>query len=187
MAQPDAENVVVGVTGAIYIADVGTTLPTQATGTPNVAFEELGYVSDAGIQENPATTSTTNIKAWQNGVVVRKVQTEHDTTYVFSLIESTPGSLEAFYGNYDDGLVEINAAIMPKKAWVIDIDDGASRVRHVIPNAQITQRGAVSFVNGGAAMYPITLTAYEDPDYAGALDTPAKVYKYHSTVGAPSA
>ena len=183
----DAENVVVGVTGAIYVADVGTTLPTTASATLAVGFAELGYVGEEDVQENPATTSVNNIKAWQNGVVVRKVQTEHDTTYVFTLIETNADVLDTFYGNHEDGLVEINAAIMPKKAWVIDVLDDESVIRHVIPNAQITQRGTVSYVNGGAASYPVTITAYEDPNYAGSLDTPAKAYKYHSTDGAPSA
>lgn len=187
MAQPDANNAVVGVTGAIYVADVGTTLPTNSGAALAAGFTELGYVSEEGVQENPATTSGNNIKAWQNGVIVRKVQTEHDTTYVFTLIETNPDVLEAFYGNHADGVVEINAAIMPRKAWVIDVIDDESKIRHVIPNAQITQRGTVAYVNGGVASYPVTLTAYEDPDYAGELDTPAKAYKYHSTDGAPSA
>lgn len=45
---PDATKVSVGkpkVGGAIHWAPLGTTLPTSATESLNVAFKELGYVS----------------------------------------------------------------------------------------------------------------------------------------------
>lgn len=183
----DADNVVVGVTGAVYVAPKGTTLPTNAAAALNVAFKDLGYVGEEGVQENPATTSTTNIKAWQNGVVVRKVQTEHDTTFQFTLIETKADVLATVYGNHTAGKVEINASIKPRKSWVIDVLDDDSKIRFVIPEAEITGIGTITYANNGVAGYAITLTAYEDPNYAGSQAAPAKVYKYHSTDGAPSA
>jgi hypothetical protein len=182
----DADNVVVGVTGAIYQAPIATTLPTNSATALNVAFKELGYVSEEGVSEANGT-STNNIKAWQNGTVVRKVQTEHDVTYTFTLIETNPEVLAAYYGNYATGKVEVNAKVLPNKRWVIDVLDGTSKIRIVIPNGQVTERGTVSYVNAGVASYQLTITAFEDTAYAGSLGTPAKAYIYYSTEGAPSA
>ena len=41
--------------------------------------------------------------------------------------------------------------------------DDESKVRIVIPAGEVTTKGQVAYVNGNAATYSITLTAYEDP------------------------
>ena len=64
------------ITGAVYRAPLGTTLPTTATETLNSAFKELGYVSDAGVV-NSNSPSNTAIKAW-GGDTVFDIQTERD-------------------------------------------------------------------------------------------------------------
>ena len=86
----NSDNVLVGVTGAIYKAPAGTTLPTSAYAALDVAFKELGFVTEEGVTE-AQLTQVTNLRAWQNGTVVRKVQTEHDVTYQFTLMEHQPG------------------------------------------------------------------------------------------------
>lgn len=182
----NSDNVLVGVTGAIYTAPAGTALPTSAYGALNAAFDELGYVTEEGVTE-AQSTSVTNLRAWQNGTVVRKVQTEHDVTYQFTLMETNPDALAAYYGNYatasGGGKVEINASKMPRKPWVIDVIDDESKVRIVIPAGEVTTKGQVSYVNGNAATYSITVTAYEDPAYAGSEDAAAKAYVYYDSDG----
>lgn len=178
-----AENVVVGQSGAIYGADLGSTLPTSASGAPGGDFTELGFITEGGVTESQPE-STTKIKAWQGGTVVRVVRTEHELTYKFAMLETNEDTLAAFYGNYDGGTVEVNAAPAPHKSYVIDVLDGDQLIRICIPDGQVTARSDVQYVNGAAAMYEVTVTCYEDPDYAGAEDYPAKAYKYHATAGA---
>ena len=50
-------------TGAIFVAPLGTTLPTDATTAKNGAFVELGYVSEDGVT-NSNSTNSADIKAW---------------------------------------------------------------------------------------------------------------------------
>lgn len=182
----NSDNVLVGVTGAIYKAPAGTTLPTSAYAALDVAFKELGFVTEEGVTE-AQSTQVTNLRAWQNGTVVRKVQTEHDVTYQFTLMETNPEALEAYYGNYatasGGGKVEINAAKMPRECWVVDVIDDESKVRIVIPAGEVTTKGQVAYVNGNAATYSITLTAYEDPAYAGSESADAKAYVYYDSDG----
>lgn len=174
-----SDNVRVGVTGAIYIAPAGTTLPTSAEGSLNAAFEELGYIDESGVVETQGEQNT-NIKAWQNSAVVRKILTEHDLTYAFTALETNPTVLEAYYGNYTDGpdgVVEIKGEVAPNVCWVIDVIDGDEETRIVVPDGQITTRGAVTYGATDAVKYPMTLTAFPD-------DSGVKAYVYFNTVGA---
>lgn len=171
-----SDNVRVAVTGGAYFAPTGTTLPTSPTAALDAAFEELGYLSEEGITQT-IDESITNIKAWQNGDIVRKVQDEHDVTFAMSLLETSDQTLDVYYGNYVNGTVEIKADNETRGEWVLNIVDGGDRLRIVIPDGQVTDRGDVQYVNGNAVMYPITITCYPDAD-------DVKAYLY--TLGAGS-
>jgi hypothetical protein len=165
-----ADNVRVAVTGGAYFADPGTALPTSATASLNAGFEELGYISEEGITQT-IDESITNIKAWQNGDIVRKVQDEHDVTYALSLLETNDQTLEVYYGNYTNGTVEVRADNETRGEWVFHVVDGGDLIRIVLPDGQVTDRGDIQYVNGNAVMYPIVVTAY--PDASG-----VKAYLY---------
>jgi hypothetical protein len=175
----ESDNVRVGVTGAVYVAPLGTTVPTTAEEALNAAFVDLGYMDENGIAEIVNQT-VTNIRAWQNSDIVRKVQTEHDYTLGFTPLETNPEVLEQFYGSYTDGpdgVVEISGGLPTAAAWVIDVVDGTGEIRIVVPNGQLTERGQVNYVATDATKYPMTITAYPDADGV-------KAYQYHNTVGA---
>lgn len=171
----DADNVRVAVTGGVFTAAVGTTLPTTADATLNVAFVDLGYVSEDGITESQEA-DVTDIVAWQNGDVVRKVQTSHDLTYELTLIETKDDVLSSFYGPLSSGVVEVTGDQLGRKSWVIDVVDGEHDIRVVIPEGQVTERGEVTYANGEAISYPLTITAY--PDNSG-----VKAYIYRDSNG----
>lgn len=176
----NAGAVTVATTGKLWTAPIGTPLPTTAIAVPNTAFAEIGYISDAGVVESQGT-STNKIKAWQNGDVVREVQTEHDLTYKFGALEDNATALNAFYGNYTAGLVEINGLQPGYRAWILDIVDGLDLVRIVVPYAQVSDRGDITYVNTDAITYDMTITAFGDPNYSGGLAAPAKAYRYDLT------
>lgn len=165
-------NVLVGVTGGAYVAPDGTTLPTDASSALDGAFVEVGYLSEDGIAQS-INEDITDLRAWQNGDVVRKIQTSHDVTYSFTMIETSDVTLEQFYGNYTAGAVEINATQLPRQPWVLSVVDGDDLVRIVIPDGQITERGDLVYQNGDAVGYPVTITAFPD-------DTDNKAYLYVS-------
>lgn len=165
-----ADNVRVGVTGGIYFAPISTTLPTDTETALNVAFVEVGYISDDGVTQS-ISTDVNEIKAWQNGDTVRKVQTSHDVTYAFTMIESSAAALTAYYGNYSSGVVEITGDQLDHQAMVLEVEDGDHVIRIALPDAQITDRGDVVYQNGEEVGYPVTVTAY--PDSSG-----VKAYMY---------
>lgn len=166
----DATNVAVAVTGAVYVAPAGTTIPNDPYDPLHANFADLGYMGEDGVVESHGT-ETNDIKAWQNGDVVRKVQTSHDLTYAFTMIETNPDTMEFFYGNYANGVTEITGEQPPELPMVIHVIDGTDLIRISIPAAQISERGDVQYVNGDAVGRPVTVTCY--PDISG-----VKAYVY---------
>jgi len=166
----DATKVVVGSTGGVYYAPTGTTLPTVATSTLDALFlaNDVGYLSEAGITQS-ISNETTSIKAWQNAAEVRVINTGSSVQYQMELMEVNANALEAYYGNYtalaDGASVAITGSALSRLSWVLHVIDDAKKIRLVVPDGQITERGDTQFVNGEAYVMPITITAY--PDVSG--------------------
>ena len=165
-----ADNVRVAVTGGIFVAPTGTALPTSAITALNVAFNDLGYVGENGVTE-AQNADVTDIKAWQNGDTVRKVQTSHDVTYNLTLIETKDEVLEVYYGPLTGGVVHVTGDQLGHQSWVIEVVDGDVDIRSVIPDGQVTERGDITYANGEAIGYDVTVTAYPD-------DSGIKAYIY---------
>lgn len=175
----NADNVRVAVTGAIYSNPSPTpTLPADADATLDPGFLDHGYVSEDGVTE--ATTRTVEpIRAWQNAAVVRRVTTEGEATYTFTLIETTADNVELFYADAVDaatGAVRVRPTVTgDRRAYVLDVIDGTEFIRTVIPEGEITERGEQVYQSGAPIGYQVTVTAY--PDANGVSAT-----KYYSSL-----
>lgn len=157
--------------GAVYVAPVGTTLPTTAAATLDDAFKALGYISEDGVTNSQERTSE-NIKAW-GGDIVLSPQTEKVDTFAMTFIESLNATvLEQFYGednvsgDLSSGLtIKANAEELGRNAWVIDMlmTDGYKK-RVVIPNGQITETGEITYADNSAVGYEVTITGFPGTD-----------------------
>ena len=163
----NAENVLVAVTGAVYVGSTALALPTNSTTAPNVGFLELGYLSEDGFTEATDVDSD-EIVAWQNGTVVRRTITSQAKTFEFTLIETRQAVLEfvrpgsTVTGSTGAYSMEVNAISAQRKCLIFDILDGDVHVRKVVPNCEITDFGDVQYANGEPIGYPVTVTAYPD-------------------------
>jgi hypothetical protein len=155
-----AENVVVGITGEVYVGPTTAVAPTSSTEALS-GFTSLGYVHADGI-EFTSDKSTNQIRAWQNADLVREVVTEGTVTYSFSLLETTEDVIETYFGApMVDGKVEINPTNTGgRKSFVIDIVDGDKVIRHYIPSGEILSIEAQTIQNGEPVAYGVTITAY---------------------------
>lgn len=171
----DASKVKVAVTGAVYTGAPGTTLPTTATMALDSAFKDVGYISEDGVTETPEV-DTQEIKAWQGGVVVRRVVSSSEYQYKFTMIETKKTSLELYHKGstvVTDGAtgwkLDVKGAAVDRRRFVIDVLDGADVIRIVIPDGEVTDRGEVTYVNEEEIGYEVTITAY--PDSNGVVAT----------------
>jgi hypothetical protein len=176
-----AANVIVGkpaVTGGILTGDTASvTLPTDAVTGLDTDLLPTGYISSDGLTQ-AIGADTNEIKAW-GGDIVRRVQTSHDVTYQFTMIETNSVTLGTYYGdaNVSGANVQIKAGDSPIKVFVFEVADGNKKVRVVVPNGQVTDRGDVVFNNEDSVGYNVTVTAY--PDANG-----VKAYLYSSGIPA---
>lgn len=169
-------NVVVGkpkVTGGVYRAPLGTALPTDETVALNVGFIGLGYAGEDGVVFNPAR-STDKKKAW-GGDIVRVLQTDYSETYTVTLIEyRNPEVQKAVFGSANvtataatslvgaKMTIKHNSAVLPFGSWVFDMLDGVGASRIVLPNAQVTEVGEITYADEDVIAYELTIEAFQD-------------------------
>ncbi len=180
----DATNVGVGkpkVTGAVFIAPAGTTLPTDASSTLDTKFKGLGYMSEDGaviVEERESE----DIPAW-GGDIVYTSQTSYKETIAFTPIEINSNVMKAMYGKknvtVEVGKMKVahNAAELPELPLVIETAPNSKTVtRYVIPRAKLTEKGDLA-LNGSDPMgRELTFTALPDKDGN-------TMYEYHAITG----
>lgn len=167
-------NVSVGkpkITGAIYRAPLGSTLPTDASGTLDAAFKCLGYISEDGLTNNNSPESGT-IKAWGGDTVYTYWSSKEDT-FAFTLIECLNiDVLKAVYG--DDNVsgdlttgitIKANAVQQPNACYVAELVLNGAVKRIVIPSGGIASVGEISYTDEATIGYQTTINAV--PDTAG--------------------
>jgi hypothetical protein len=179
-----AENVRVAVTGAVYNAPKTAERPATATEALSADHKDLGYVGDGGVTET-RDRSTNQIRAWQNGALVREPVTESTIRYNFILLETKKETIELYYGTKvaADGSVKINPSKTGgRQSFVIDVIDEDDIIRIDIPDGEVTEVGDQVYVNGEAIGYEVTVTGYSITDgdetysavkWYGSLDTTA--------------
>jgi len=157
MAQ-DAANVLVAATGAIYMSTVGATTPANSTAPLSTAWHELGFISEDGFTEN-WTIDSEEIKAWQNGAIVRRVITGSGLEFNFEAIETKQKTLELFYpgSTVAAGQLTHKLAVATDKAFVFDIVDGVKTERIVVATARLSEAGERQYVNGSPRPFPVTI------------------------------
>lgn len=155
-----ADNVVVGITGAVYVAPTSATAPTSSTATLT-GFTELGYCGPDGVTFT-VDRSTNQIRGWQNADLLREIVTEGTATYDFMLLETTQDVLETYFGvDMVDGKIQLKpTATGGKKSFVVDVVDGDKVIRHYIPSGEVMAVKEQTIQNGEAIAYGITITAY---------------------------
>ena len=159
------------VTGGIYRAPLGTTLPTDATTALDAAFKSFGYIAEGGVT-NANSPESDVYRAWGGDVVLSYI-TEKTDTFAFGLIEVlNPETYKAVYGDANvsgtlaTGItVRANSKEMEDGIYVIELAlrDGAIK-RIVIPDGKVSEIGDIVYEDASAISYPITITAQAGAD-----------------------
>lgn len=153
----------------VWVAPKGTTGPTDLSAPP-AGFEELGWVSEDGIDEAVSQDSNT-YRAWQGAKVVRKKITSADRTFRVQCLEENAATMGLAYRGQVATVATSVAKITVKdqtkqddRAWVLDFVDGGVTKRYVIPNGAYEMTGTIPHRNGGITILEFTITPQGDYD-----------------------
>ncbi|HXH34327.1 MAG TPA: hypothetical protein VNJ54_07940 [Plantibacter sp.] len=158
---------------AIYLAPIGTALPTTINGVLDGAFEDVGWLHSDGITE-AFTGSKTELRGHQGARVVRTRMETPGTTIAFHALESKAQtkSLRYVESNVTNSGGVRKAKRSPgqrvsARAAVIDIfdaDDITVKERWVFERIEIVADGDRVFVNSDIAGYPFIAQVISDYD-----------------------
>lgn len=159
----DSTELVVAGSGQVYVAPVGTALPTAYNTALNAAFTGLGYHTEDGV----GFTDAKEIKkymAWQRQEAVRADVTARTRSVKFSLEQWNEtnvvlafggGQIVAAGGGYRYDFPEAGDAI-DERAMVIDCNDGSTVHRFVIARGYVTEDVETQMQRDELAVLPIT-------------------------------
>lgn len=151
------------------------TLPTDSTTPLGPGWQGVGYLSDAGVTLSQ-DSQTDSVFAWQNGANLRTIETSHDLTFNFEMLEFNDVTQEMYFGNVtsigNDIVSYIKGGLPGRFPYVIQAFDDNQTLRIVMEESEITERGDLQMVNTTVSAMPITITAYP-----GTNEVKATVYR----------
>lgn len=170
-------------TDAIYLAPLGTPLPTSIDDALNPAFEDVGWLHSDGITET-FTGSKSEIRGHQGQRVVRTRIETPGTTIGFHALESKPQTKAL---RYDEKSVTVTNGVrkvrrgagqkVQARAAVVDVfdaDDVTVKERHVIERFEIVADGERVFAGSDIAGFPFLgeiIGDYDSYESAGGSQT----------------
>ena len=159
-------------TGAVAVAPLGTTAPTDATTTLPVAWVSGGYVDENGISIS-VNRSTTPIRDWSKGTV-RNLLTEFDGSISVNFLQVDEWSAQRVFGSTNVTKtaattvkgelikVSIGNELPPMESWCFNMKDGVAKIRVYVPRAQITDVNAMDYKPDAGHVIGGKLQAYDD-------------------------
>lgn len=181
----DAHEILVAAKADIWIAPVGTSLPTTESGALNGSFINLGYTSEDGTNLN-YTQTTEEVMAHQTPDPVRRLRTGSAMTAVFNLLQFNQASWELAFGggtwsepspgSYRYDPPDENDALA-EYAGVLDWEDEDKKTRLVIPRGTVSEDVETTLARTAASVLPISLKALkpdnDDPAWYSITNDPA--------------
>lgn len=158
--------------GYIWVAPLGTTVPTDATTELTTEFVGLGYLSEDGLTEPASFEPGDNIVA-AGGDTVAQADPTFSKTWTGTCIEAlNEDLLKVAYGSANvtvthpsttDGSITIKEQAGDIEHHVIVIDEmlkGGRKRRNVMADATFLITGDISHVHTALVNFEFTITAY---------------------------
>lgn len=159
--------------GYIWVAPLGTAVPTDATTELDAAFVGLGYLSEDGLTEPASLTAGDDIVA-AGGDTVAQADPTFSKTWTGTCIEAlNEDLLKVAYGSANvtvtaasstkDGTITVKEQAGDLEHHVIVIDEmlkGGRKRRNVMSDATFLITGDISHVHTALVNFEFTINAY---------------------------
>lgn len=145
----DTAKVRVALSGNVYVADIGSTVPTDVTVSPNASWTDLGFTTDDGVSFS-LEQQTQDIAGWQSLEPLRVIVTSEPKSFSFTLRQlekvtwttTFGGTITGSAGNWK--WTPPGAGTQTQKMYLIEFTDSSLKYRFVYRNCQ--QQGAREMV-----------------------------------------
>lgn len=160
----NANNVVVGANGTVYVAATSASAPTTVSSVLT-GFTELGYVTEDGATWTDGK-EITDIHAWQELYPIRKLITAKTSTLAFGLREWRAknvilafggGTVASVSGGYS--YTPPSATTLDSRSLILDWQDGSKNYRLYFPTGIVSENVETHLTRSDSAVLAITFAA----------------------------
>lgn len=176
MAWNDPNEIHVASNGQVYIAPVGTAVPTTAIVALNAAFVGLGYITTDGATIT-VTPQIQDTMAWQSQQAVRRDLIAQEVLASFTLMQFNEDTVPFSFGGGSVVLVSSGqyrydlptSGSLNEKCMIIEAIDGTVHQRVVIPRGNVSDAVAVKFAKDAESQLPISFKGLQPADGSTAM------------------
>jgi hypothetical protein len=155
----------------VYIAPVGTAVPTTAIATLNSAFVGLGYITTDGATLT-VTPEIQDTMAWQSQQAVRRDLLSQEVVANFTLMQFNEDTLPFAFGGGSVTLVSSGhykyelptSGSLNEKCMIIEAIDGSVHQRVILPRGNVSDAVETKFAKDAESQLPITFKALQPAD-----------------------
>lgn len=162
----DVQELVVGGSGDLFYAPVGTPMPAGANDALNAAFYKAGYINEDGLSLRVAV-EVNEQRVWQQKQPVRRELVDQTQSLTAALAQWNAETIKLAYGGGQ--VVQLGAAeweyrfpsgddALDERAVVAEVFDGADKIRLAFQRASITEPVETTFRRSEMALLPVTLS-----------------------------
>lgn len=168
----DADEVVIGSNGNVYVAPVGSAGPTDPTTDLDAAFLDLGFLSEDGVTITPGL-SVGDVMGWQNKYPLRRFEESRSLEVSFTMLQWNETTLPFALGG---GAVATATSVhtytpptagsLDERAMVIEWQDGDKLYRMHILRGMVTELGDFTLARTEASGLSVTFSVLAESGVA---------------------
>jgi len=164
----NADKVVIGQSGALYFAPVGTAGPVDLTTALAAAWTDSGFLSEDGVTLDPSVEFN-EVAAWQSRYPIRRYEASRSFDISFAMMEmgkanfilSMGGGAMATTGvspNQVHTYTPPTAGTVDERAFVVEWVDGTKKYRLHAPKGLVTDFAEINVSRTDPAMLDVTVS-----------------------------
>jgi hypothetical protein len=165
----DADQIVIGGNATIWIAALGTPLPTSVDSALNAAWRSLGFTGEDGVKFMDEKT-VKEIRAHQSFYPIKRVIEARSGAAEFTMLEWDHKTVPFAFGGGSWTTVSAGkfrftppaAEVIDERSMVIDVADGSVLHRITIPKGLVTSNTEATFSRATETPLKITFSITAD-------------------------
>ncbi len=165
----NANQILVGANGQIYLNAASTAAPTDISSTPAASWSGLGFVSEAGASISDGKTIT-DVEVWQAFYPARKLITAREFSISFAMRQwngfnvkfAFGGGTIASQGGGKWSFTPPAPGTIDERAFLMDWQDGTKNYRLYMARALATANTESTLARTSASDLAITMSALSD-------------------------